>query len=271
MPAVPAYAIDEIDYPESDGQPVAETQAHFDELVDEVKQLESYFRDDPDVWVAGDLFVYFKKGEPKAVAAPDVLVVRGVEKKQRRKYLLWEEGVPPCFVVELTSKSTKQEDTGSKKQKYAQMGVEELFLFDVLGEYLEPRFQGFRLMGGSYRPMRPLPDGSLHSRTLGLTLKPEGQNLRLVETSTGKPLLRLAEVDEARRAAEQRAQEVERQVADAESRGLATGILALLAGRGVEVPEPVRSRILECSDFERLQKWLIRAATAETAEQVVEP
>ena len=263
MAGFPALAYEEPEYPESDGQPVAETQFHYDELTDLVKPLEGHFEADPDVWVAGNLFVYYVKGEPKAVVAPDVLVVRGVEKKKRRKYLLWEEKVPPCFVVELTSKSTRHEDTGRKKQKYAQLGVEELFLFDVLGEYLYPRFQGFRLMGGRYHEMRPLPDGSLHSRTLGLKLQPEGQALRLIDVATGEALLRIDKERKARKEAQSR-------VLTAETLGIAKAVLGLLANRGIEVDDDARAHVLACTDPDQLQDWLLRAATATKAEQVVQ-
>ena len=213
-----ALAYEEVFYPESDAQPVSETQFHYDESVDLIKPLEGHFENDADVWVAGNLFVYYVKGDPAAVVSPDVLVVRGVEKKKRRKYLLWEEGIAPCFVIELTSKSTWQEDTGRKKQKYARLGVAELFLFDVLGEYLQPNLQGFRLMSGSYRQMRPLPDGSLHSRTLGLTLKPEGAQLRLVDSATGELLLRVDEERQERREAVRRADQAQQRAEQAQQR-----------------------------------------------------
>lgn len=282
MAGLPAFSLD-IEYPESDGQPVAETQPHFDEMVDLVKALEDHFRHEPRVWVGGNLFVYYEQGNPSAVVAPDVVVAKEVDKVKRNKYLLWEEGEAPCFVIEVTSKHTKTEDTSTKKRKYARLGVKELFLFDLLGDYLEPRFQGFRLVKGAYKPMRPMPDGSLLSRELGLILTPEGAHLRLTDTVTGKVLLRIEEVQEGQRAAEERAaqeaarrRDAEKRADEAESRALAAealgtakAVLMLLADRAVEVHEEARARILGCTDPDLLRRWLVRATSADSVEEVL--
>jgi len=116
--------------------------------------------------------------------------------------------VPPCLVIEVTSKSTKDEDEGTKKRKYQEIGVEELVLFDPYGEYLRPnRLKGYRLENGRYRPMRLERDGSLISRTTGLTLRPEGLRLRLMDPVTGERLLWREEIEAARIRAEERAAE----------------------------------------------------------------
>ena len=136
---------------------------------------------------------------------PDVFLVRGVGKRtdnRRRIYKLWEEGGRvPSLVIELTSESTRAEDV-EKKKLYERLGVEEYFLFDPYGDYLEPRLQGQRLEGGRYIPMAPKPDGSLVSSTTGLILRPEGERLRLVDPAAG-PLLWPQEMEAAREAAEE--------------------------------------------------------------------
>jgi hypothetical protein len=134
----------------------------------------------------------------------------------RRTYKLWEEGRAPSLVIEVTSKSTQSEDEEKKKGVYERLGVEEYFLFDPFGEYLEPRLQGYRLVRGRYQPLRPQADGSLASRTTNLELVPEGARLRLRDAATGEPLLWGDETEEARQAAEQGRQAAEqaRQVAE---------------------------------------------------------
>src|SRR4051812_17825179 len=52
--------------------------------------------------------------------------------------------------------------------------------------------------------------------------------------------------------------------------GKAEAILTVLATRGVAVHETIRARILECSQAATLKRWLSRAVTAHSAEEVVE-
>jgi Uma2 family endonuclease len=215
MAAIPLKQ--EIDYPTSDGQPMAETTLHRKVMSDLIQGLEDRYAAVPDVWVGGNLFLYYEKGNRSACVSPDVLMARGVAKWDRDTYMLWEEGVPPCLVIEVTSKSTKDEDEGLKKRKYQEIGVEELVLFDPYGEYLRPnRLKGYRLENGRYRPMRLERDGSLVSRTTGLTLRPEGLRLRLVDTITGERLPWHEEIEEARARAEKARTRAEER-ADAEA------------------------------------------------------
>lgn len=199
MAAIPLRQ--EIYYPESDGQPMGETDAHRKEMTDLIEALDDHFRNDPQVYVAGNLLLYYGQGDPRAVICPDVFLVRGVPKGLRRTYKLWEERRVPSFVIEVTSRDTRREDIsdGSKKGCYERLGVEEYFLHDPYGEYLKPRLQGFRLIEGRYRPIEPAPDGSLISRTTGLILRLEDIWLRLVDATTGERLLTPQEaMEEAR-------------------------------------------------------------------------
>ena len=196
MGAIPLHH-EEIEYPTSDGQPMAETTLHRKVMTDLIEGLERRFQEAPNVWVGGNLFVYFERGNPRAVVAPDVVLVKGVPKWDRPIYKLWEEGEPPTFVVEVTSDKTRDEDLNDKKGKYLRMGVEEYFLFDPYGDYMDPRLQGYRLERGLYVSIAPEPDGAMSSRTTGLRLEPEGLKLRLVDPATGERLLWSEEKDQA--------------------------------------------------------------------------
>ncbi len=242
MAAIPLVK-DEIYYPDSDGEPVGETPVHFEEMVYVWEALNDRFEDDPDVFVGANMFLYYRKGDPRGVVAPDGFVVKGVPKVpgglQRRKYLLWQEGQVPCFVLETTSESTHQKDR-DKRKTYAQLGVPEYFQFDPFGEYLSPPLQGFRLVKGLYEPVRPNLDGSLLSHTLGVIFRSDGIRLRLTDAATGAPLLRRKEIEKARRQAEEKASAAEKR-ADAETK----------ARRQAEE----RSRALE-EELTRLQRTL---------------
>jgi hypothetical protein len=92
------------------------------------------------------------------------------------------------------------EDKGNKRALYAMLGVREYFLFDPLAEYLKPALQGFQLVGEEYIAIDQTADRALISQELGLQLSSDGSYLRLIDASSGQPLLRPAELDAARRA-----------------------------------------------------------------------
>jgi len=53
--------------------------------------------------------------------------------------------------------------------------------------------------------------------------------------------------------------------------GMAASVVALLEGRGVEVTDQARERILKCRDVATLRRWLIRSAEVMVAEDVFRP
>jgi Uma2 family endonuclease len=202
----------QIQYPETDRKPMAETDVHIDVLIYLREGLKDYFRDDPQMYVAGNMLLYYEEGNPAASVAPDVFVVQGVAKGERRTYRLWEEGQAPAVVFEITSRGTRLEDLGTKRALYAMLGVQEYFVYDPLGEYLQPPVQGYRLQEGEYQRMVAAGEGELVSQMLGLELRVEAGRLRLVNPATGERLLTPAEAQAGRRASQARAAEVEAEV-----------------------------------------------------------
>ena len=158
--------------------------------------------DQPNVYVCGNLLLYYEEGNPRKHVSPDVLVALNVPKKPLRDhYLVWKEGKAPDFIVEITSKSTKQKDKKKKLAIYRDiLRVSEYFLFDPTEDYLKPPLQGFRLIGGQYVGIEPVA-GRLPSQVLGLHLERDGKQLRLFDPATGRRLLtRLEAREEAERA-----------------------------------------------------------------------
>jgi Uma2 family endonuclease len=119
-------------YPESDGQPVADNTIQFRYITMIQGGLDSWFKDDANVFVAADLFWYPVEGEPWTRQAPDVMVIFGRPKGDRRSYKQWEENnIPPQVVFEIASKSnTLGELESSKLQFYQRYGSEEYYLYD---------------------------------------------------------------------------------------------------------------------------------------------
>ena len=177
----------EIDYPTSDGKPMAETELHLEEMIDSIQVLKDYYAGEPNVHVGGNLLLYYEEGNPRKHVAPDVFVALNVPKEPLRDYyLVWKEGKAPDFIVEITSKSTRAEDRKKKFDIYRTiLKVAEYFLFDPTEDYLKPPLQGFRLAGDDYSPIEPI-DGRLPSQVLGLHLERDGQKLRFFNPKTAR-------------------------------------------------------------------------------------
>ncbi len=169
-------------YPESDGKPMAETDRHRRLIVDFILMLEDHFKNVNDVYVSGDLLIYYEEGNIYKSVAPDVFVVFGVSKKERRTYRTWEEGKTPDFVLEAASPSTYHKDITDKKELYASvLGVPEYYIYDPYAE-VQPHFQGYRLVDGVYEAIE-FVDGRLPSVVLGLDLGERDGNLSLYDPS----------------------------------------------------------------------------------------
>lgn len=196
----------DIDYPESDGKPMAESDYQRPYIAYGTEVLNIFFADRPDVYVSGNVLIYYEEGNPRASIAPDVFVVFNRPKGKRTSYKVWQEDNQyPDFVLEITSKSTVSEDQGTKRGLYAFWGVSEYFQYDPSADYLEPQLQGYHLANGNYFPLpgTPLPEGglSITSNVLGLALHLEQGELRFYNPAMGEKLLSHAEAEAARQSA----------------------------------------------------------------------
>jgi Uma2 family endonuclease len=181
-----ASVIQETVYPTADGRPMAETDWHRDIMYALIKVLQSFYAADPNVYVSGNLLLYYVPGNKRRHVSPDVFVVKGVANHPRPYYLLWEEKKRPNLVIEVTSSSTRSEDVKKKFILYQDvLKVQEYFLFDPFEDYLDPSFQGYRLRQGKYFPIPPV-GGRLPSSVLGLQLERDGLDLRLFDPKADK-------------------------------------------------------------------------------------
>ena len=193
----------EVDYPTSDGRPMAETDLHRQDMVDVIQTLQECFATDPNVYVSGNLLLFYEEGNRRKHVAPDVFLVRGVPKLPPRDcYLVWKEGKTPDLVIEITSKTTRSEDQKKKRTLYREvLKVPEYFQFDPTEDYLKPSIQGHQLVDGEYVAIAPV-DGRLPSAVLNLHLERRGTVLRLYDPATGRylqtPPERAAEAEAAR-------------------------------------------------------------------------
>jgi Uma2 family endonuclease len=185
MATVPTSAPWRNDYPTSDGRPMAETDWHRKLMNTLIETLAAFYAGSQMMYVSGNLLIFYEPGNKRRHISPDVFVARGVPKHDRPNYLVWEEGKGPEFVIELTSSTTRKEDLDKKFKLYRDvLKVKEYFLFDPLGDYLDPQLRGFRLRAGVYHAIRPV-DRRLPSRVVGLHLEQDGDTLRLYDPNKG--------------------------------------------------------------------------------------
>ena len=212
-----------IEYPSSDGEPMSENQWQYVAMTDTVSALANHFIHRPDVFVAGDLLVYYRMNDNATRVAPDVFVVLGATGKHLRdSWIVWREGKAPDFVMEVASPSTWQRDAAEKRDIYAGMGVTEYWRFDPTGEHFTPQLVGERLAGGEYQPI-PLEtdgDGTLRGRSevlaLDICARP-GLELRLYDPESGQWLRTHRESEEALQAAEDEVRRLREQLRDLQS------------------------------------------------------
>ncbi len=212
-----------IEYPSSDGEPMSENQWQYVAMTDTVSALANHFIHLDDVFVAGDLLVYYRMNDNTTRVAPDVFVVFGATGKHLRdSWIVWREGRAPDFVMEVASPSTWRRDAAEKRVIYAEMEVSEYWRYDPTGSFFSPELVGERLAGGEYQPI-PLEtdgDGILRGRSevLGLDIcaRP-GLELRLYDPEGGQWLRTHRESEEALQAAEDEVRRLREQLRDLQS------------------------------------------------------
>ncbi len=197
----PAEIVDGVVYPSSDGEPLAENDLQYSAITDTVSTLRAWFIDRSDVYVAGDMFVYYYRGDNSRRVAPDVFAAFGASGKHPRySWLIWNEGgVVPRFVMEVAAESSWKRDATEKRDIYEEMEVEEYWRFDPEGgKFFSPPLVGDRLENGLYTPIHVYTDeqGILrgHSVALGLDICVMlDSQLRLYDPLSGQWLLSPAE------------------------------------------------------------------------------
>ncbi|MDE0017674.1 MAG: Uma2 family endonuclease [Candidatus Poribacteria bacterium] len=244
-------------YPESDGEPMAESGRHVKTLLDMIDAIDLHFRDVPDVHVCGNMFLYYEEGNPRKVISPDVFMVRGVSKKDLRTYKTWEQQPYLDFVLELASPSTYMKDFNEKKAIYEQiLRVQEYCIYDPYHE-IEPYFVGFRLVEGVYEEIA-FVEGRLPFETLGLELGERDGVLRLYDPVKG---VWFGPGREHATEAESRASEAENRASEAENRASEAENRASEAEN--RASEEARARREAEAELEKLQAALQRLEAAE--------
>ena len=226
---------DEIVYPESDGQPMADNTKQFRYIVTIHGGLSALFADDPNVFVAGDLLWYPVEGDNRLRAAPDAMVAFGRPKGDRGSYLQWKEGgIAPQVVFEVLSPGNTASEMRGKLQFYDRFGVEEYYLYDPD----RGRLAGWLRKGTALRPIEQMqgwvsprlgvqfeldgtelvmrhPDGTRFETFVELAQRAEEERERAKAASRrAEDEYRRAETERQRAETERQRAEVERQRAE---------------------------------------------------------
>ena len=233
----------EDELPYDDGMPM-ETQRHALQLQLLIDPLRLYWEDRQDVYVGGNMFIYFSLAQVRNqdFRGPDFFAVLDVSKRERKSWVVWEEGKGPDVVIELLSESTAAQDKGEKKEIYQNLiRVPEYFWFDPFsGEWA-----GFSLQQREYEAIAEDSNGRLISRVLQLALvrwegvyqEIEARWLRWV-TWTGALL---PTPQETAAAAQRQATEAQRQAAEAQRQAAAVEtLLARYRERFGDLPDAER-------------------------------
>ena len=190
----------EIDYPDSDGKPMADNTLQFRWIVTLQGNLDILFEDNPAVFVAGDLLWYPVQGRRDICAAPDTLVAFGRHKGYRGSYKQWQEGgIAPQVVFEVLSPNNRPDEMALKFQFYDTHGVEEYYLYDPDNVILS----GWQRTGQSLQPIAVMHNWV--SPRLKIRFDMSGPEL-VIYHPNGQKFLTFLELDARRKEAEQRAE-----------------------------------------------------------------
>ena len=92
---------------------------------------------------------------PDVFLSLDVQVHDNFWDKRHRSYFVWEFGKPPDLVVEIVS-NQKGNEVGSKRLRYARMGVAYYVIHDPFHRLMRDDLRVYRLQGGRYQRQESL-------------------------------------------------------------------------------------------------------------------
>jgi len=154
--------------PYDDGIPL-ETPRHALQLQLLMDPLRLCWTGRQDLFIGGNMFVYFSLHQVRTqdFRGPDFFVVLDVPKRERKSWVVWQEGKGPDVVIELWSESTAAHDKTTKKVIYQNsLRVPEYFWFDPFSS----EWAGFILQHGKYEAIAEDSQGRLVSQWLDLAL-----------------------------------------------------------------------------------------------------
>jgi len=185
----------EDELPCDDGEPM-ETPRHREQMEVLIRSLQAHWSERHDYYVGGNMFLHYDPRSRKKFRGPDFFLVMNVENRERKSWVVWQEGMRfPDVIIELLSDSTRNVDKGEKKTLYEQVfRTAEYYLYDPFSQ----EFVGYHLHGIHYKEVQPDGRGQLYSPVTGLYLAVRDGWLRWL-TAEGNLLLSPEELWEQER------------------------------------------------------------------------
>lgn len=199
----------EEDLPYDDGEPM-ETARHREQMEVLIHSLQAYWAERRSYYVGGNMFLHYDPQSRRKFRGPDFFLVLDVEQRERKSWVVWQEGMRfPDVIIELLSDSTREVDKGEKKVLYERVfHTGEYYLYDPFSQ----EFVGYHLQGPCphYEDVKPDETRKIYSPTTGLYLIVQNDWLRWM-TREGELLPTPMELAaQERQRAEQERQRAER-------------------------------------------------------------
>ena len=211
-------------YPDSDGLPMSDNTLQFQWLMTLVGGFQAIFRDNPDVFVAGDLLWYPVEGDNTIRSAPDAMVAFGRPKGYRGSYIQFREGgVAPQVVFEVRSPGNRPGELTRKRAFYQRYGVEEYYLIEPgkMDSKKRPDVEGWSRLGDRLQKIDDI-DRWVSPR-LGIRFDRSDDDLRVLGPN-GRPLENYEDLafraDEERERADEERERAERLAAKLRALGI---------------------------------------------------
>lgn len=174
-------------------------------------------------FVLHDTRVAWSKASDIEAHSPDIAVIFNV-----REYDNWatfdenKENTRPSLIVEIVSPKTRKVDVEYKLDEYAQVGVEYYVIVDAQIRRHRTHYSllGYRLVNGAYRPLIANQHGWLWLEPVKLWIGLQ-DNWLVCFDEEGNAIGDYVEVNEARKIAEERAEQAQREAEQANLRALA--------------------------------------------------
>lgn len=189
--------------------------------------------------VGADQFFYWEQFNPRKALAPDVYVLDGVDPDTFvTAWKVWETGIVPCFCLEVVARDAGK-DYDEAPRKYAELGVQELVLFDPHAHRAPGRVTWQVYRRSEHELVRTLgtDDDRVRSEALGCWLRRVGDGTSVrVRVATGADGSQMLPTEAERADAEATRARAESERADAE---------ATRAGRAESELERLRAELAE--------------------------